>query len=66
MICIIIQFLVQKVATFLLYPQLVGTYYGMARASVCLSGCLSVCGSVHKACKHDTEFQLGPTNLVHV
>ena len=29
-----------------LYARLVGTYYGMALASVCLSVCLSVCPSV--------------------
>ena len=38
-----------------LYARLVGTYYGMARASVRLYVCLSVCLSVHKACKHHTD-----------
>ena len=35
-----------------LYARLVGTYNGMARASVRLS----VCGSVRKACKHDRDW----------
>ena len=39
-----------------LYARLVGLYYGMARASVCLSLRPSVCLSVHKACKHDTDW----------
>ena len=43
-----------KVINFL-YARLVGTYYGMARASVRPSVCLSVRPSVHKACKHDTD-----------
>ena len=37
----------QNVNSFL-YARLVGTYYGMARASVC--------GSVGKACKHDRDW----------
>ena len=44
----------------LLYARLVGTYYGMARASVrpsfWASVCLSVRGSVRKACKHDRNW----------
>ena len=43
---------------FLLYARLVGTYYGMARASVRPSVCLSVRPSVHKACKHDSDWTL--------
>ena len=34
------------------YARLVGTSYGMARASACLS----ICRSVHKACRHDTDW----------
>ena len=37
-----------------LYARLVWTYYGMARASVCLSVRLSV----HIACKHDTDWTI--------
>ena len=37
-----------------LYARLVGTYYGMAWASVCLS----VRPSVHKACRHDTDWTI--------
>ena len=36
--------------------RLVGTYYGMARASVRLSVWVSVCGSVREACKHDRDW----------
>ena len=36
----------------LLNARLVGTYYGMARASACPSICLSV----HKDCKHNTDW----------
>ena len=48
-----------------LYARLVGTYYGMGRASVCLSVRLSVCLSVHKACKHDTDWMV-PARTVKV
>ena len=42
-------FMIQHIfQLFLLYARLVGTYYGMARASVC--------PSVHKACKHNTDW----------
>ena len=39
-----------------LYARLVGTYYGMARASVRPSVWVSVHGSVRKACKHDRDW----------
>ena len=53
---------------FLLYARLVGTYYDMTRAPVCLSVRLSVCPSVHKAwnTKQTERLQLGPSNLVHL
>ena len=42
-------------------------YYGMARASVRLSGCLSVGLSAKIVNTIETEpFQLGPSNLVHI
>ena len=51
-----------------LYARLVGTYYDMARASVRpppppLSVCLSVRLSVHKACKHDTDWTVAARTL---
>ena len=49
-----------------LYARLVGTYYGMALASVCLSVRLSVRLSTKLVDTIQTEpFQLGPSNLVH-
>ena len=46
-----------------LYARLVGTYCGMARASVCLSVCLST----KLVDTIQTEpFKLGPSNLVHL
>ena len=40
-----------------LYARLVGTYYyGMVMASVWASVQPSVCGSVRKPCKHDTDW----------
>ena len=46
-----------------LYARLVGTYYGMARASVCLSVRLST----KLVNTIQTEpYQLGPSNLVHL
>ena len=36
------------------YARLVGTYYGMARVSVSPSVCLSV----HKSCKHETDWTI--------
>ena len=49
------MYFISIVYSFLLYARLVGTYYGMALASVCLSVRPSVCPSVHKACRHDTD-----------
>ena len=49
-----------------LYARLVGTYYGMALASVCLSVRLSVRLSTKLVDTIQTEpFQLGRSNLVH-
>ena len=41
---------------YFLYARLVGTYYGMVMASGCPSDPPSVCGSVRKPCKHDTDW----------
>ena len=54
-----------------LYTRLVGTYNGMARASVRPSVrpsvCLSVCLSTKLVNMIQTEpLQLGPSNLVHI
>ena len=50
-----------------LYARLVGTYYGMARASVRLSVCSSVRLSIKLVNTIQTEpFELGPSNLVHL
>ena len=47
--------------------ELVGTYYGMALASVRLSGRLSVGLSAKLVNRIRTQpFQLGPSNLVHL
>ena len=54
-----------------LYAQLVGTYYGMAQASVCLSVCLSGLLSVGLSTKlvntiQTKPFHRGSSNLVHI
>ena len=46
-----------------LYARLVGTYYGMAFASVCPSVRPSVCMSICHTCKHDTDWTV-PARVV--
>ena len=45
--------------TLIFIRRLVGTYYGMARASVRPSVCLSF----HKSCKHDTDWTVPERNF---